>query len=150
MFYVSLNFLIMKTFLSLFSVLTFVLLSLVFTSSQASPDKHQNSEQSLYQSIQPLAVVAVTFEVFTPSVLNPCPVNLIDTYIETGLKPLLLGDSPNNLLITYFYLPNPYLFKNLSLAENHNKAYFAPCLRKTIAENHNKAYFAPCLRKTIA
>jgi hypothetical protein len=122
----------MKHFLSLFTVLTFVLLSLVATSSQASPD-NQNSQQSQYQSIQQVAIVAVTFEVFTPSVLNPCPVNLIDTYIEnfeTGLKPLLLGDSPENTFITYFYLP----ITNL-LPVNPNKAYFAPCLRKTIAGN---------------
>jgi hypothetical protein len=119
----------MKKFLSSFSVLTFVLLSLVVTTSQASPDKHQS--QSLYQSIQPVAVVAVTFEVFTPSVLNPCPVNLIDTYIETDLKPVIAGDTPENTFITYFYLPNPYLFESLSLAGN----YFAPCLRKTITNN---------------
>ena len=122
----------MKHFLSLFTVLTFVLLSLVVTTSMAAPS---DSHQSQYQSIQPLAVVAVTFEVFTPSMLCHCPVNLIDTYIETDLKPVITGDTPENTFITYFYLPNPYLFKNLSLAGNHNKAYFAPCLRKTITNN---------------
>jgi len=123
----------MKKFLSLFSVLTFVLLSLVVTSSQAAPSA--NSHQSQYQSIQPLAVVVITFEVFTPNVLCHCPVNLIDTYIETDLKPVISGDTPENTFITYFYLPNPYLFKNLSLAVNPNKVYFAPCLRKTITNN---------------
>lgn len=115
----------MKAFLSLFSVLTFVLLSLVVTTSMAAPS---DSHQSQYQSIQPLAVVAVTFEVFTPSVLCHCPVNLIDTYIETDLKPVITGDTPENTFITYFYLPNLF---NLSLAGNYNKAYFAPCIRKT-------------------
>ena len=113
----------MKRFLSLFSVLTFVLLSLVVTTSQAAPCA--DSHQSLYQSIQPVAVV-VTFEVFTPSVLCPCPVNLIDTYIETDLKPVLsFRDLPgnSNLYLTYFYLLNP-----ISLAGN----YFAPNVRKTI------------------
>jgi hypothetical protein len=111
----------MKKFLSLFSVLTFVLLSLVVTTSMAAPS---DSHQSQYQSIQPLAVVAVTFEVFTPSVLNPCPVNLIDTYIETDLKPVIAGDT-GNIFITYFYLPTNQLTGN----------YFAPCLRKTITNN---------------
>jgi len=120
----------MKPFLSLFSVLTFVLLSLVVTTSMAAPSDNQETQ---YQSIQPLAVVAITFEVFTPNVLCHCPVNLIDTYIETDLKPVIAEDT-GNIFITYFYLPNPYLFKNLSLAGSH-EAYFAPCLRKTITNN---------------
>ena len=114
----------MKPFLSLFSVLTFVLLSLVVTTSMAAPSDNQETQ---YQSIQPLAVVAITFEVFTPNVLCHCPVNLIDTYIETDLKPVIAEDT-GNIFITYFYLPTN------QLAGSH-EAYFAPCLRKTITNN---------------
>lgn len=113
----------MKKFSSLFLVLTFVLLSLTFTTSMAAPSAEH---QSQYKSIQPQAtVVAVTFEVFTPSVLCHYPVNLIDVYIE-GLWPILLLGDAGNIFITYY----SYLF----LTGSH-EAYFAPNVRKTLAGN---------------